>query len=156
MKTVKLVLTMAMAFCLYASADAQTTKTKKAVTKKHVHSAKYQCPMKCEGDKTYSHAGKCPVCNMQMKKLPAHAVSADAYQCPMKCEGQKTYAKEGKCPVCNMQMKKLPAQAVTATTYQCPMKCEGDKTYTAAGKCPVCKMDLKKIETKKVEEHNHN
>ena len=26
----------------------------------------YQCPMKCEGDKTYTAAGNCPVCNMHL------------------------------------------------------------------------------------------
>ena len=33
--------------------------------------AKYQCPMKCEGDKTYDKPGQCPVCNMDLKKLEA-------------------------------------------------------------------------------------
>lgn len=31
--------------------------------------AKYQCPMKCEGEKTYDKPGQCPVCNMDLKKL---------------------------------------------------------------------------------------
>ena len=26
----------------------------------------YQCPMKCEGEKTYPKEGKCPVCNMDL------------------------------------------------------------------------------------------
>ena len=26
----------------------------------------YQCPMKCEGDKTYMLPGNCPVCNMHL------------------------------------------------------------------------------------------
>lgn len=26
----------------------------------------YQCPMKCEGDKTYDKPGDCPVCNMHL------------------------------------------------------------------------------------------
>ena len=26
----------------------------------------YQCPMKCEGDKTYTAPGNCPVCNMHL------------------------------------------------------------------------------------------
>jgi hypothetical protein len=26
----------------------------------------YQCPMKCEGDKTYNAPGNCPVCNMHL------------------------------------------------------------------------------------------
>lgn len=31
------------------------------------HSAvKYQCPMKCEGDKVYDKPGNCPVCNMKL------------------------------------------------------------------------------------------
>ncbi|WP_372932211.1 heavy metal-binding domain-containing protein [Mariniphaga sediminis] len=27
--------------------------------------ALYQCPIKCEGDKTYDKPGNCPVCNMK-------------------------------------------------------------------------------------------
>lgn len=26
----------------------------------------YQCPMKCEGDKTYNEPGRCPVCGMYL------------------------------------------------------------------------------------------
>jgi Cu2+-exporting ATPase len=29
----------------------------------------YQCPMKCEGDKTYDKPGKCPKCKMDLKKM---------------------------------------------------------------------------------------
>ncbi len=29
----------------------------------------YQCPMKCEGEKTYTKPGSCPVCNMDILKL---------------------------------------------------------------------------------------
>ena len=29
----------------------------------------YQCPMKCEGEKTYDTAGKCPQCGMDMEKV---------------------------------------------------------------------------------------
>ena len=29
----------------------------------------YQCPMKCEGDKTYDKAGSCPVCGMDLKEV---------------------------------------------------------------------------------------
>lgn len=33
----------------------------------------YQCPMKCEGEKTYPQPGSCPVCNMDLKpvEMPA-------------------------------------------------------------------------------------
>jgi uncharacterized Fe-S radical SAM superfamily protein PflX len=27
---------------------------------------RYQCPMKCEGEKTYDQPGTCPVCNMKL------------------------------------------------------------------------------------------
>jgi len=26
----------------------------------------YQCPMKCEGDKTHDAPGNCPICNMHL------------------------------------------------------------------------------------------
>jgi len=29
----------------------------------------YQCPMDCENGKTYDKPGKCPVCNMPLKKV---------------------------------------------------------------------------------------
>lgn len=31
--------------------------------------AVYQCPMKCEGDKTYDQPGTCPVCSMDLKQI---------------------------------------------------------------------------------------
>jgi hypothetical protein len=33
---------------------------------KEMQEFKYQCPMNCEGNKTYNQPGKCPVCNMQL------------------------------------------------------------------------------------------
>lgn len=35
-------------------------------------SAVYKCPMKCEGDKTYDKAGKCPKCGMDLKEEHDH------------------------------------------------------------------------------------
>ena len=29
----------------------------------------YQCPMKCEGEKTYDAPGRCPVCGMFLKPV---------------------------------------------------------------------------------------
>ena len=37
----------------------------------HMSNAKYQCPMKCEGDKTYDRPGNCPVCNMKLMPVGA-------------------------------------------------------------------------------------
>ena len=41
----------------------------KAVAKEHATATVYQCPMKCEGDKTYDKAGKCPKCGMDLKAI---------------------------------------------------------------------------------------
>jgi transcription initiation factor IIE alpha subunit len=109
MKQFKIILSMAIAVFCITAVNAQSGKTKvKQVTK---DTAVYQCPMKCEGDKTYDKAGKCPVCNMNLKAIskPVTAV----YQCPMKCEGDKTYSKDGKCPVCNMKLSKVEAKKET-------------------------------------------
>ena len=35
----------------------------------NAQTAIYQCPMKCEGDKTYDAPGNCPVCNMHLAML---------------------------------------------------------------------------------------
>lgn len=32
----------------------------------------YACPMRCEGDKTYPAAGKCPVCGMKLQDVLSH------------------------------------------------------------------------------------
>ncbi|GGG57905.1 hypothetical protein GCM10010976_30980 [Bizionia arctica] len=29
----------------------------------------FQCPMKCEGEKTYAEAGSCPICNMDLQPI---------------------------------------------------------------------------------------
>ena len=34
--------------------------------------AVYQCPMKCEGDKTYDKPGKCPKCKMDLEDIAGH------------------------------------------------------------------------------------
>lgn len=107
---------------------------------------KFQCPMKCEGDKTYDKAGKCPKCGMALKE---QAVKAAVFSCPMQCEGDKTYDKAGKCPKCGMALKE---KAAATTVFSCPMQCEGDKTYDKAGKCPKCGMALKE---KKAAHSNH-
>ena len=48
--------------------DETSETTEEEVTEEAVH-AHYQCPMKCEGDKVYEEAGKCPVCKMELAML---------------------------------------------------------------------------------------
>lgn len=108
MKQTGLVLFIMIALCGSLTLHAQKTKQKsKTSTTQTADTMKYQCPMKCEGDKVYSKAGKCPVCNMNLKEQKPIAT---AYQCPMKCEGDKIYTAVGKCPVCKMNLKAMPAK----------------------------------------------
>ncbi len=43
----------------------------------HDHAAVYQCPMQCEGDKTYAEAGKCPSCGMALEEVGDHGHDHD-------------------------------------------------------------------------------
>ena len=155
MKHFKIILSIAIAIFSFTAVNAQVNKAN--TNKVNTDKAVYQCPMKCEGEKTYTKEGKCPVCNMNLKAM-SKPVASVKYQCPMKCEGEKTYAKAGKCPACNMNLKALSKPP--AVVYQCSMKCEGEKTYAKEGKCPMCNMKLAKLkakkETKGHEGHNHN
>ncbi len=47
----------------------------KTVTEPTGDSVTYACPMKCEGEKVYHEAGKCPVCGMDLVALDPSAAS---------------------------------------------------------------------------------
>ncbi len=51
--------------CFVALTSCKNDKSNSAITEQVV----YQCPMKCEGKKTYNHSGNCPVCNMDLKRI---------------------------------------------------------------------------------------
>lgn len=63
---------------------------------------KYYCPMQCEGDKIYDQAGSCPVCGMNLEKMPSLQIASTQYTCPMHPEViQNT---PGACPICGMDL----------------------------------------------------
>lgn len=62
----------------------------------------YYCPMHCEGDKTYDKPGSCPVCGMNLEKLPSLSVKKKQYTCPMHPEIIKDAP--GSCPICGMDL----------------------------------------------------
>ncbi len=123
---------------------------------------KYYCPMHCEGEKIYDHAGDCPVCNMHLVKVEKSltdskfrvdtkkhihekevltvAGSADKYYCTMLCEGDKTYPEPGDCPVCGMHLKMVEKTGVKKIIYTCPMHPEIRQDHP--GSCPKCGMTL--------------
>ena len=139
---------------------AQKQEVKESANKMVSKDTVYQCPMKCEGDKTYNAPGKCPVCHMNLRAIPGSAPVAALYQCPMKCEGDKKYDKPGKCPVCGMNLREIKIEANSEAKPE-PKKeimayaCRKHPEIQSAkpGRCTICNKKLKKIE----EDHSgHN
>ena len=65
----KIVFTLVLGLLFVAFSNAQNTEVVAEEAKTEVASSDvvYQCPMDCEEGKTYKEAGKCPVCNMDLK-----------------------------------------------------------------------------------------
>ncbi len=68
---------------------------------------KYYCPMHCEGDKLYDKPGNCPVCGMNLEKIPSAQPKKMQYTCPMHPEIVKDAL--GSCPICGMDL--VPMQS---------------------------------------------
>ncbi len=62
----------------------------------------YECPMHCEGDKTYDKAGDCPVCGMDLVEQPKITSGLVKYTCPMHPEVIRD--EPGDCPICGMDL----------------------------------------------------
>jgi ssDNA-binding Zn-finger/Zn-ribbon topoisomerase 1 len=109
----KSVLILSFAFLAIASVSFIACKnnpkaTEETESTEKIAVAEYQCPMKCEGEKTYAEMGKCPECGMDLKVLENDSTMHMAtFQCPMKCEGEKTYSEMGTCPECGMDLKQI-------------------------------------------------
>ncbi len=64
MKNFKPILILFIALLSFASCK---NKTESSSVKEEI--ARYQCPMKCEGEKTYHEPGSCPICKMDLKLI---------------------------------------------------------------------------------------
>ena len=67
---------------------------------------KYYCPMFCEGDKVYDSNVGCPVCGMDLVKIPEK--KAIEYTCPMHPEIVQN--EPGNCPICGMDLVPKPSK----------------------------------------------
>lgn len=67
---------------------------------------KYYCPMFCEGDKVYDSNVGCPVCGMDLVKIPEK--KATEYTCPMHAEIVQN--EPGNCPICGMDLVPKPSK----------------------------------------------
>ena len=80
-------------------------------------SAKYHCPMNCEGDKNYDKAGDCPVCGMHLEKVHELENSKTLYTCPMHPEIVQDHS--GSCPICGMDLVPMnPSDSEDQKTYK--------------------------------------
>lgn len=77
---------------------------------------KYYCPMHCESDKLYPKPGACPVCGMDLVKVPQLALTRK-YTCPMHPE--IIQEKPGSCPICGMNLMAMdPSDTEEDKTFQ--------------------------------------
>jgi len=60
MKNIKSVLMLLVVVMSFASCNTKKSDSDLAI---------YQCPMQCEGDKTYNEKGSCPVCKMDLQPI---------------------------------------------------------------------------------------
>lgn len=65
MKKICLILALGLGGSQWVLAQQAKVPAEAAAPKKEV----YQCPMKCEGKKTYDKKGKCPSCTMDLKPV---------------------------------------------------------------------------------------
>lgn len=68
---------------LFAACAGNNEKSEKTAAGTETHAAsekKYACPMKCEGEKTYAEAGKCPVCKMDLQEVAMAETDSSAHQ----------------------------------------------------------------------------
>lgn len=76
----------------------------------------YYCPMNCEGEKTYDHAGDCPVCGMDLVEQP-QLILKQQFTCPMHPEVISDHS--GSCPVCGMDLVLLtPSEGEEENLYK--------------------------------------
>ena len=72
-----------------------------------INQGKYYCPMFCEGDKVYDSNVGCPVCGMDLVKIPEKK-KARQYTCPMHPEIIQD--EPGDCSICGMDLVPIPSK----------------------------------------------
>lgn len=94
-----------------------TEKKEEKTKEKQKGTGTFYCPMHCEGEKTYSKAGDCPVCGMDLVEEKTISDSSKQFTCPMHPEIVKD--EPGACPICGMDLVPLePDMSEEDKTYQ--------------------------------------
>ncbi|KAA0989847.1 heavy metal-binding domain-containing protein [Dyadobacter aurulentus] len=72
---------LAVTLFLIFGCSGNSEQTKEQTTEvKSTQVAAYSCPMQCEGDKTYSDSGKCPVCKMELQEVAFQGADSVKHQ----------------------------------------------------------------------------
>jgi hypothetical protein len=61
----RLVMLIGLVFALVACNNA----AEESHSQEEIAKTEFVCPMECEGDKSYSEAGECPVCKMELQEV---------------------------------------------------------------------------------------
>lgn len=69
MKKIKIITILFLTILSFTSCNKENSKNKEV--------AIYQCPMKCEGEKTYHEKGSCPICHMDLMPVEAKVKSEE-------------------------------------------------------------------------------
>ncbi len=64
-----MILILLLGVLLFQACNGSSGKKTELIVVSDTTSVKYQCPMQCQGDTTYTTDGKCPVCEMDLEKL---------------------------------------------------------------------------------------
>ncbi len=75
------------------------------------NAGKYYCPMFCEGDKVYDSNVGCPVCGMDLVKIPEKKKNIE-WTCPMHPEILQDHP--GDCPICGMDLVPISSKGNSA------------------------------------------
>ncbi|MDY0216529.1 MAG: heavy metal translocating P-type ATPase [Bacteroidales bacterium] len=90
-------------YSIHKSAEHHHTKDVKKEKPKGKETGIFYCPMHCEGAKTYSKLGDCPVCGMDLvEEKNILAIATEQWTCPMHPEIVKK--ESGSCSICGMDL----------------------------------------------------
>jgi len=138
MKKIILILAMIFAVSITVTSCKKDKKdeAKEATAKEMASNDEiYQCPMDCEHGKSYTEAGSCPVCKMDLKAKKAGADHKHSDACTCKSGGE-CKCTDGECKCSDKAEKectKCPEGKCT-----CPAKEDAKKECVKCGKDKEC------------------
>ena len=77
----KLIYASLIIFCAACSTNTEKSEKQELPVKTELVATKeFACTMQCEGTKTYTKAGKCPVCKMDLQEIALAETDSSAHK----------------------------------------------------------------------------